>query len=69
MPRGKPVPENQRFKDPVKFNGVIDRSTQQDINIIAASLVKEFDGNIPTQGQTLTHIVEFYKKNNQGRFR
>lgn len=59
MPRGKPVPVNQRFKDPVKFNGVIDRSTQQDINIIAASLVKEFDGNIPTQGQTLTHIVEF----------
>ncbi|TDM02389.1 hypothetical protein [Macrococcus carouselicus] len=62
MPRGKPVPANQRYKEPVKFSAVVDKSTQQDLTYIAGSLIKEFDGNIPTQGQTITFLVEHYKK-------
>jgi len=60
MPRGKAVPIDKRFPDPVKFSAVIDKSTKTSIDLITGKLIATF-GFIPTQGQVIDYLVKFYE--------
>lgn len=52
MARGKLIPPENQFKNPVKFSSVIDKSTKLNIDIIAGELVRHF-GYAPSTGQTI----------------
>lgn len=62
MVRGKPIPLEHQFKDPVKFSAVIDKSTKLNIDIIAGQLVPHF-GYAPSQGQVIDFLASYYLKN------
>lgn len=59
MARGKPVPLEHQFKDPVKFSAVIDKTTKLNIDIIAGQLVRQF-GYAPSQGQVIDFLASYY---------
>ena len=59
MARGKPIPAEHQFPNPVKFSAVIDEKTRLNIEIEAGQLVPEF-GYAPTQGQVIDYVFKKY---------
>ena len=60
--RGKPIPPEHQFKNPVKFSAMIDRTTKLNVDIIAGQLVPEF-GYAPSQGQVIDYLTKYYLNN------
>lgn len=64
MPRGQAVPVESRFPTPTKLSVVIDATTKQKLALITGLLVPSF-GRVPSQGEVLTHIINYYLEQNQ----
>lgn len=64
MARGKPIPLEHQFKDPVKFSAMIGKDTKLNIDIIAGKLVPKF-GYAPSQGQVIDFLASFYLNANK----
>ena len=59
MARGKPIPAEHQFSNPVKFSAVIDETTKFNIEIVAGQLVPDFV-YAPSQGQVIDYVFNKY---------
>ena len=63
MPKGQPA-TTQNKANVVKISAEIGEETKYNLSLVQGKLVKEF-GRIPSQGETLDFLTDFYMKHNE----